>query len=273
MRYEFAHGISVPKLGAGTWSLGGKSAPDRSETSVALALAALHAAIEIGYRHFDTAEIYARGHCEELVGRAIRESRLPRGSFFITTKVSPEHLEPKALRSACERSLQRLGLEYIDLYLIHWPARRSRYLEAFQMLDRLGEEQKVRSIGVSNFGLELLRDVTGLSAAPVLTNQVPFSLADRSYVSNGVVEYCRRNDILVTAYSPLDQGRFKPGPVLESVARAHDVSPAQAALAWVMAQPGMVTIPMSSSATHLQENWASMDIELSSPELESLNST
>src|SRR5512144_3265071 len=119
MKYETVHGVSLPKIGFGTWNIGGGSYADTSLDPASLA--ALRSALNVGYTHFDTAEGYAAGHSEELVGRAIREANAKRESLFITTKVSPEHLQYDQILRSCENSLRRLGLDYIDLYLIHWP--------------------------------------------------------------------------------------------------------------------------------------------------------
>src|SRR6266496_4606927 len=127
MKYETVHGVSVPKIGFGTWRIGGDSYPDLKLDSASLT--ALRTALEVGYTHFDTAEGYANGHSEELVGRAIRETSTAREKIFITTKVSPEHLHYDQVLRACESSLRRLRMDYVDLYLIHWPGRGTDYHE------------------------------------------------------------------------------------------------------------------------------------------------
>ncbi len=181
MKYEtLPNGKRLPKIGYGTWRIGGKNSADHSvETHP---LATLHSALELGYTHFDTAEVYAEGHAEELLGQAIRESGIPREQLFITTKVTSSHLHYDAALQACEHSLRRLGMDYIDLYLIHWPSFVMKLGDAFRAPNLLVRQKKVRFLGVSNFDLNLLKQAQKLSETPLATNQVPYSLWHRSYV-------------------------------------------------------------------------------------------
>ncbi|MFH1184182.1 MAG: aldo/keto reductase [Chloroflexota bacterium] len=135
MRYEELHGCKVPNVGFGTWSIGGGTRADRNRD--AASLAALRSAIELGYAHFDTAETYAAGHCEELLRRAIRESRTDRGGLFLTSNVQPAYLNAENVLRACEGSLRRLGTEYLDLHLIHWPNQEIDLVESFRGLNGL----------------------------------------------------------------------------------------------------------------------------------------
>lgn len=270
MIYETLHGLRIPKIGFGTWRIGGGSYPDPKSDSVSLA--ALHAALEVGYTHFDTAESYADGHAEELVGRAVRESNSRRDDIFITTKVSPEHLAYKDVIEACENSLRRLNMEFIDLYLIHWPSRSiSKLDEAFPALNKLVRDGKVRHLGVSNFNLKWIERSQELSQTPILTNQVPYSLPDKSYVENGVLECCQRNDILVTAYSPIKFRSINVNKTLGEIANAHSATTYQIALAWLVMQPRVITIPMSHNPKHIRENFEAADIELSKEEVAQLS--
>jgi len=266
MKYEtLPNGEQIPKLGFGTWKIGGGSYPDPTLDSVSLA--ALRSALEIGYTHFDTAEMYASGHTEELLGRAIRESNIKRESLFITSKVLPSHLKYDDVLRACENSLKRLKMEYIDLYLIHWPQAGMKLEDTFRALNKLVHHKKVRYVGVSNFNLKLLQQSRELCETPLATNQVPYSLSDRSYTKNGVLEYCQQNNILLTAYEPVDKGHLSVDRALRSVAGAHNATPYQIALAWLIAQPGVITIPMSLNPQHIRENFESADIELTQEEL------
>jgi diketogulonate reductase-like aldo/keto reductase len=270
MIYETIHGEQIPKIGFGTWNVGGGSYADRKLDSVSLT--ALHTALEVGYTHFDTAEVYASGHSEELLGRAIREKGVKRESLLITTKVSPEHLKYEQVFRSCEGSLRRLGIEYVDLYLIHWPPRAGLKLEeAFRALNKLVRDGKVRHLGVSNFNLRLLRDAQALSDTPILTNQVPYRLPDKTYVENGVLGYCQQNDILLTAYSPVKFRSLAVNKTLQAVADAHSATPYQVALAWLIAQPRVITIPMSLNPQHIRENFDSIGIQLSPEEFRTLS--
>ena len=262
------HAPPIPKIGFGTWKIGGESSPDPSQD--AWSLAAVRSALDLGYTHFDTAEMYADGRSEILLGRAIREAGVDRAGLFITSKVLPSNLGYERTLRACEGSLRRLEMDYLDLYLIHWPVAGMKLEEAFRALNQLVAEGKVRHLGVSNFDLGLMQRAQALSATPLLTNQVPYSLMNRSYVKNGVVAYCQANDILVTAYSPVEEGRLRVNPALAKVAAAHDATPYQIALAWLVQQPRVITIPMSGNPKHQAENLAAGQIVLTETEMGSL---
>ena len=269
MKYETVHNITLPKIGFGTWSIGGGSHPDPSLDSASLT--ALRSALEIGYTHFDTAEFYAAGHCEELVGRALRETSTDREGVFITTKVSPEHLGYDDVFKSCENSLRRLKMDYIDLYLIHWPGTGVKYEEAFRALNKLVRDGKVRHLGVSNFKLKLLKKSQELSETPILTNQVPYRLPDKAYAENGVLEYCQQNDILLTAYSPVKFRSMRVNKPLGEIAKAHSATSFQIALAWLVMQPRVITIPMSFNPQHIRENFDAAEIVLSNDEMSRLS--
>jgi diketogulonate reductase-like aldo/keto reductase len=268
MKYETIYNLTLPKIGFGTWQIGGGSYADQSLDPASLT--ALRSALEIGYTHFDTAEGYASGHSEELVGHAIRDANKKREDLFITTKVSPEHLNYEAVLKSCEGSLRRLGMDYLDLYLIHWPGTGTNYEETFRALNKLVHDGKVKHLGVSNFKLKLLKQVQGYAQTPILTNQVPYRLPDKTYVENGVIEYCQQNDILVTAYSPVKFRNLPVNKTVKAIADAHSATSFQIALAWLVAQPRVITIPMSYNPTHIRENFEAADIELTSEEFKTL---
>ena len=270
MKYETLHGLSIPKIGFGTWRIGGDSYADPKLDPASLT--ALRTALEAGYTHFDTAESYASGHSEELVGRAVREADTKRENLFITTKVSPEHLKYEQVLRSCENSLRRLNMDYIDLYLIHWPPRLGMELnDAFRALNQLVRDGKVKYLGVSNFKLKLLKQAQSLSETSILTNQVPYRLPDRTYVENGILEYCQQNDILLTAYSPVKFRNLPVNKTVRAIAEAHAATPFQIALAWLVAQPRVITIPMSLNPQHIRENFEAAEIELSKEEFETLS--
>ncbi len=268
MKYETLHGIKIPKLGFGTWKLGGESNADLSLDSVSRG--ALRSALELGYTHLDTAEYYADGHAEQLIGLVINETHTKRDDLFITSKVSPEHLKYEDVLKACVNSLRRLDMDYLDLYLIHWPNPSIKLEETFRALNKLVVDGKVKHLGVSNFKLKLLKDSQKLSETPLLTNQVPYCLPDRAYVENGVLEYCQQNDILLTAYSPVKFRNLKVNPTLQAIANAHTATPSQVALAWLITQPRVITIPMSFNPAHQKENLEAINLQLSASEFQQL---
>ncbi len=270
MKYETIRGLTLPKIGFGTWTIGGETSPNPTVDSASMT--ALRSALETGYTHFDTAEYYATGHAEELLGCAVRETKTKREDVFITSKVSPEHLGHDNVLKSCENSLRCLGMDYIDLYLIHWPRVGMNLEEAFRALNKLVRDGKVRHLGVSNFKLKLLKQAQAYSETPILTDQVPYSLPNHDYVENGVIEYCQQNDILVTAYSPVKFRSIRVNKTLGEVAKAHSATPFQIALVWLVMQPRVITIPMSFNPAHIKENFDAADIELTADEIYHLDS-
>jgi len=266
MRTENIHNLKIPKIGFGTWSIGGRDTaePACDEQS----LTALRSAFELGYTHFDTAEYYAAGHAEELLGQAARQVGIAREKLFITSKVSPEHLQYADVHRCCENSLRRLDMDYLDLYLIHWPMRGMKLSEPFRALNELVRAGKVRHVGVSNFNLKLLAQSCELCETPLLTDQVSYSIPDREYQKNGVLEYCQKNDILLTAYSPVKRRNIKSNKILQAIARTKGVTPQQVALAWLAMQPRVITIPMSINPQHQAENYKAGELLLSPAEME-----
>lgn len=269
MKYETIHGIQIPKIGFGTYHIGGGIAPDPSVDEKSRL--ALRSALDLGFTHFDTAEIYAHGRAEELLAEAINEMKIKRETLFITTKVSPEHLKAKDICTACENSLRRLKTDYIDLYLIHWPNPLIKLEESFIALNQLVREDKIKHLGVSNFNPKDLKKAKALCETPLLTNQVPYSLPENKYVKNGVVDYCKQNDILVTAYTPVKFRNLNVNPTLKTIAEAHRATSFQIALAWLTNQPRVITIPMSFDPQHQRENLESVEIELTAEETLTLN--
>jgi diketogulonate reductase-like aldo/keto reductase len=269
MKFEpLPGGSHIAKIGYGTSGIVGVLSAIRSQD--AHALAALRTALERGYTHFDTAEVYAGGHAEELLGHAVRDSAVDRAHVFITSKVQPMHLTAGGVLRACQGSLRRLGMDYIDLYLIHWPNPALPLKDTFRGLNQLVRDGKIRHVGVSNFGLDRLKQARSLCETPIVTDQVPYSLEHRSYVKNSALAYCQQEGILLTAYSPIERGHLHVSEALKSIAKAHDCSPYQIALAWLANQPQVITIPMSLDPHHIAENFAAADIDLSPAEMSQL---
>ncbi|MFN8488302.1 MAG: aldo/keto reductase [Caldilineaceae bacterium] len=259
-------GGTIDAIGLGLWDFGGGDSPDYRRDDADLI--AIHNAIAIGYRHFDTAEYYASGHSEELLGRALRDYK--RGDFFVTTKVSPSHIRYADLLAACDRSLKRLQTDYIDLYLIHWPSETIPLGESMRALNRLVAEGKIRHVGVSNFDLPLLQEAVSLCDTPLATNQVHYNVLHREYIQNGVIAYCQAKGILVTAYSPL-LDKVLENETVQSIAQQHNATPAQVALQWLIQQPQVITIPKSSNQLRQQANWDAVAVALNAAEIAQLN--
>jgi len=268
MKYEsLPTGEKIPVLGYGTWRLGGGMAPDYSRDKELVNL--IQEAIELGYTHIDTAEIYGGGHTEELVGRAIQ--RFKRKDLFISTKVWHTNLHYQDVLDSLQASLRRLSSDYIDLYMIHWPNSSIPMEETFNALNELVDGGQIRLVGVSNFDLEQLKRARALSATPIATNQVPYNLHNRRYVLNGVLDYCQENDILLTAYSPIDRGIILDDPEISKIAKKYEATSAQIALNWLIRQTKVITIPMTSNPKHLRDNMGALEIDLDEEDIQKLD--
>jgi len=240
-----AHGMAMPKLGLGTWRLSG----DDCTTAVL-------GALERGYRHIDTAQMYGN---EDAVGAALAATPVKRADIHLTTKVWWENLAPDAMRRAMDASLKQLQTGYVDLYLIHWPAPDMDLAAALAQLVRFKEEGLARHIGVSNFPVALLKRALEEIQAPLACNQFEYHvLLDQ----RKLVAYARSRGLAVTAYCPLAQGRLADHPELGAIARKHGCTPAQVALCWLLSQDGVAAIPKAGRAESQLANLAALDVKL-----------
>ncbi len=225
-------------------------------------IAALRLALDMGWRVFDTAEMYADGGAEQVLGQALEQAfraGLARDAVFVISKVLPEHAFESGLVAACEQSLRRLRLDRIDLYLLHWPSPTplAETVRAFEQLQRHG---RIRHWGVSNFDLGALRELAAVpGGAACAANQVHYSLAARG-VEFDLLPAQRVHQMPLLAYSPLDQGELADHPALRDMAVRHRATPAQVALAWLLRQPGVLALPKARSAVHLRHNWAAQGL-------------
>ncbi len=162
-------------------------------------------------------------------------------------------------------------MNYVDLYLIHWPNPLVPLKETFRALNQLVKDGKVKHIGVSNFNVKLIQRAQALCETPIFADQVPYSLTHRHYLENGTLKYCQQNDILVTGYTPVNHGHIEVVQTLQSIANAHHVTPYQIALAWLVNQPRVIAIPLSFNPSHQKENLDAADIELTPAEINQLN--
>jgi len=252
-RLRLNDGNQMPILGLGVWQV----APGKETRR------AVGSALEIGYRLIDTAKLYGN---ERDVGAAVRESGIPREEIFVTTKLwNDDHGYEPALR-AFERSRQELGLDYVDLYLIHWPVPRLRQ-ESWKALLRLREQGLVRSIGVSNYTIRHLQELLPATPIPPSVNQVEFHpfLYQRE-----LLEFCQSRGIKVEAYSPLARGRRMKDPVTVEMAARYARTPAQVMIRWSI-QHGLVVIPKSVRPERIRENATVFDFELTPKDMERLD--
>jgi diketogulonate reductase-like aldo/keto reductase len=241
-----ANGVKMPRLGLGTW----KSAEGAEvEQSVRWAL-------EIGYRHVDTAAVYGN---ERGVGRAVRASGVPREQVFVTTKVwnDDQRSGRDAVTRAFDESLRRLAMDYVDLYLVHWPVK-GRYREAWRALEAIYATGRAKAIGVSNFLVHHLEDLLGDAEVTPMVNQVEFH---PRLVQRELMDFCRARGIVQEAWSPLMKGKVNDEPVLRDLAAKYRKTPAQVVLRWNL-QHGIVTIPKSVRRERLEENAAVFDFHI-----------
>ncbi len=254
MHHVEANGARIPALGFGTWEL-------RDGTAVRM----VEYALAIGYRHIDTARMYEN---EREVGSAIRCACIPRDELFVTTKIWPDCFRRGDLEAAAEDSRERLGLEHVDLILLHWPNPEVPLAETVDALNEVRARGITRHIGVSNFPSNLLMEAVRLSEAPLVTDQVEY----HPYLSQRrLLAVCRDMGIALTAYCPLARGRVLGDPVLGRIAAVHRKSPAQVALRWLIQQEGVVAIPRSAKPEHARHNFEIWDFSLSEREMEEIH--
>lgn len=236
-------------MGLGTFGMGGGMVKDTNHDKDDIE--AIQYAIKLGMTHIDTAEMYAQGHSEELVGQAIKN--FPRKNIFLTTKVHPSHLRHDDVLAACHNSLRRLQTDYIDLYLIHWPNPDIPLAESLKAMDKLVQQGLTKAIGVSNFDVDLLKEAQNLSQNKIVADQVEYSLVNRE-PEEELLPYCQKNNILLTAYTPL-KGVVRNVPkIVEEIAQKHNKTPAQIALNYLISQNNVIAIPMSGKKEHIKDN-------------------
>jgi 2,5-diketo-D-gluconate reductase B len=238
-------GISLPRLGLGTFRMQGD-----------VCRAAVESALGLGYRHIDTAEMYGN---EEAIGPAIAASGVARKDLHVTTKVWNENLAPDALRKAFDSSLKKLKLDHVDLYLVHWPSPSMNLAAVMETLMKLKEEGRTRAIGVANFNIALLKQAVEEIKAPIACNQIEYHvMLDQAPVR----KYLASKSIPLVAYCPLAQGRAASNETLLAIGKKHNASAAQVALKWLLDQDGVAAIPKASRAESQQANLGALSVTL-----------
>jgi 2,5-diketo-D-gluconate reductase B len=246
MQHIDVKGVKVPALGFGTWALSGRAAYD-----------ATRQALDLGYRHIDTAQIYGN---EGEIGRAIRDSGIARDEIFLTTKVAPNNLRAAAAKRSHDESLKRLGLDQVDLLLIHWPNSETPLGETLQALAELRAAGKTRFIGVSNFTVLLLRQAVERHGADLLCNQVEY----HPFLAQGPVRAAlERYGMMLTAYAPVARGRVFDDKTLTAIGRHYGKSAAQVTLRWLLDQKNVAAVPKAARRQHAAANIDIFDFTLS----------
>src|SRR5215831_17024785 len=256
-------GQRVPALGQGTWRMG------ENKTARVTEVAALRLGIELGMALIDTAEMYGDGGAEEIVAEAIRGQR---SHVFVVTKVYPYNASRSELAKACERSLKRLRIDAIDLYLLHWRERTPRLQETVETFEKLRVAGKIKRWGVSNFDVDDMKELLSLEhGRKCAANQVLYNLQNREIEFN-LLPWSQTNKIPIMAYSPVGHsGELLKNSMLRKIANRHNATPAQIALAWVSRQPNVIAIPRASTEAHVRDNAASLKIKLTKEDLADLD--
>src|SRR6201995_2943935 len=245
MEYLKTQGLTMPRLGLGTFRMQGD-----------VCRAAVETALSLGYRHIDTAEMYAN---EDAIGPAIAASGVARKDLHITTKVWNENLAPDAMRRAFDASLKKLRLDQIDLYLVHWPAPNMNLTSMFETMMKLKQEGRTRAIGVANFNVALLKKVVEEIKAPIACNQVEYHvMLDQTVLR----KYLTAKSLPLVAYCPLAQGRAASDETLVAIGKKHNTTAAQVALKWLLDQPGVAAIPKASRHESQKSNWDALSVNL-----------
>ncbi|CEE00490.1 Glyoxal reductase [Caldibacillus thermoamylovorans] len=248
------NGLKMPQLGFGVWQVSDEQATP-----------AVKKALEVGYRSIDTAMIYGN---EKGVGRAIKESNVPREELFITTKVwNADHGYENTLK-AFDASLERLGLDYIDLYLIHWPTPKyDQYVDTYKAMEKIYKDGRAKAIGVCNFDIEHLERLLNECEVVPVVNQVerhPY------FQQRELQDFCEKHHIIIEAYSPLMNGKdVLNDSVVKEIAKAHGKTAAQVILRWHL-QTGVITIPKSVTPSRIEENFDVFDFELTAEDMEKM---
>jgi diketogulonate reductase-like aldo/keto reductase len=255
-------GTTVPALGQGTWHMGERAGAAKDEVS------ALRLGIDLGMTLIDTAEMYGDGGAEAVVAQAVAGQR---DKIFLVSKVSPHNASRAGVPAACGRSLQRLKTDRIDLYLLHWPGSHP-LTETVAAFEKLKAEGRIRAWGVSNFDVELMQELTGIEAgAACAANQVLYHPDSRG-IEYDLLPWCAQHRIPVMAYSPIGQaGRLLRSAALREVAKRHDATPAQIAIAWGLRHPHVISIPKAVEPAHVRQNAAAGEIVLTEEDLAAID--
>jgi len=253
MEYKkLSNGLRIPVLGMGTWAVGGEFEADT--TYEKKEINAIKEGIKLGLTHIDTAEFYGEGQAEKEIGIAIKG--IDRKRLFITSKVWKDNLQYDNVIKSLNNTLERLQTNYVDLYLIHWPNSNIPIKETMEALEHLVEEGKARSIGVSNFTIEEIKEAQKyLKNNKLVVNQIEYNLLTRE-AEKDLIPYCEENDILIVAYQPLARGKLiqKGIKTLDEIASKYNKTNAQISLRWLISQKNVVTISKSTNIDHLKQN-------------------
>jgi diketogulonate reductase-like aldo/keto reductase len=253
--------FEVNPLGIGTWKMGGDILPSVFGRNDADEVEAIKYSIELGQNHIDTAEMYGTGKAEKLVGKAIKNEN--RSKLFIASKIWRHHTNKSSVVPAVEKMLERLRTDYLDLIYVHYPwSNMHGYIEGLNATVAKG---LAKNLGVSNFNLQQLKKAVALSERHIVANQVLYNVYKRGLVTDEMLEYCKAQNIMIVAYTPLEDvvAESKEGSLLKELAEKYNKTSAQIALNWLIRQDNVITIPKAVSKKHIEDNLGALQFKLS----------
>lgn len=267
---KLLNGFEMPIFGLGTWQMGGTVTRNYSNDDDS-DITAIKNAIEKGITHIDTAEKYAEGHAETLVGKAIHG--YDRKKLFLVSKVAENHLQHKDLISSLNATLERLQTDYLDMYMIHGPNPEVPIEETMEALDEVVEKGLVRHLAVSNFTLERLLQAQKAARHPIVAGQYHLNLMYREPERKGILDYCQTHDIMVIAWRPIQKGTLSGDdqPLLADLSKKYGKTPSQIAINWLISQKNIVTLSKMSNPTHLDENLKALGWNLEEADIKKLS--
>ena len=266
---KLQNGFTMPVFGIGSWQMGGRHEQDFTNDDKA-DIQAICNAIESGIIHIDTAERYANGHAEELVGEAI--SNYKRDKLFLASKVWNTNLKYKDVLTACSSSLKRLKTDYLDLYLVHLPNPDIPIQETMKAMSKLKKESLIKNIGLSDFSVERVKEAQDYCADKIVVNQLHYNLIFREPERKGLVDFCRENDVFLVAWRPVQYGMLTDAsiPVMKEMCAKYHKTPSQIAINWLISQKNIVTISKMRKEDHLKENLGAVGWEMEVDDIEIL---
>lgn len=267
---KLKNGFEIPVYGLGTWMMGGGMTKDSNNDDQA-DIRAIKNAIEAGITHIDSAEKYAGGHSEELVGRAIQG--YDRKKLFLVTKIAEDHLRYKDIFVSLNHSLQRLQTDYLDLYMIHGPSLTIPIEETMRAFDEIVAKGLVKDIAVSNFTVERFKKAQFAAKTKIVAGQYHLNLKFREAERKGLIKYCQANDVMLIAWRPLQKGILfrNEGGLVDQIARKYNKTPAQIALNWLISQDNVVTLSKTSDKNHLKENLGALGWKMEQEDINRLD--
>lgn len=265
---KLSNTFTMPVFGIGTWRMGGDYVKDTHHDQEDIT--AIKQAIESGITHIDTAEKYAEGHAEELVGEAIKT--YDRSSLFIVTKVAENHLQYNQVHTAIKNSLERLQTDYVDLYMIHGPSLTVPIEETMKAMEEIQQKGLAKHIAVSNFSIERLKKAQKATSTTIVAGQYHFNLTYREPEHKQILSYTQQNDMMFIAWRPLQKGLLSEtaSSLIDNMCRKYGKTPSQIAINWLISQPNVVTLSKMKHKKHLEENLGALGWHMEQEDIEKL---